>query len=121
VTGTIGSSFRFHRDWALGAASLPAALAEALADRAEVPAGVVRPLDLGERIRVPAAVALFDYRCPQEWAERAYGDLRRFTDMPAAGTSRPWRSPSCWPRTCAGSSVACGDPAQPSGMAQGID
>jgi pimeloyl-ACP methyl ester carboxylesterase len=85
VTGTIGSSFRFHRDWALGAASLPDALAEALADRPEVPAGVVRPLGRGERIQVPAAVALFDYRCPREWAERAYGDLRRFTDMPCGG------------------------------------
>jgi pimeloyl-ACP methyl ester carboxylesterase len=85
VTGTIGSSFRFHRDWALGAASLPAALAEALADRAEVPAGVVRPLGRGEQIQVPAAVALFDYACPREWAERAYGDLRRFTDMPRGG------------------------------------
>ena len=39
LTGTIGSSFRFHRDWALGAASLPEALAVALAERAEVPAG----------------------------------------------------------------------------------
>jgi epoxide hydrolase len=85
VTGTIGSSFRFHRDWALGAASLAGALAEALADRAEVPAGVVRPLGRGERIQVPAAVALFDYRCPREWAERAYADLRRFTDMPRGG------------------------------------
>jgi pimeloyl-ACP methyl ester carboxylesterase len=85
VTQTIGSSFRFHRDWALGAASLPEALAEALADRVEVPAGVVRPLGRGERIQVPAAVALFDYRCPREWAERAYGDLRRFTDMPRGG------------------------------------
>jgi pimeloyl-ACP methyl ester carboxylesterase len=84
VTGTIGSSFRFHRDWALGAASLPEALVVALADRAEVPAGVVRPLGR-ERIQVPAAVALFDYRCPKEWAERAYGDLRRFTDMPRGG------------------------------------
>jgi hypothetical protein len=85
VTGTIGSSFRFHRDWALGAASLPEALPEALADRVEVPAGVVRPLGRGERIQVPAAVALFDCRCPREWAERAYGDLRRFTDMPRGG------------------------------------
>ena len=85
VTGTIGSSFRFHRDWALGAASLPDALAEALADRAEVPPGVVRPLGRGERIQVPAAVALFDYVCPREWVERAYADLRRFTDMPRGG------------------------------------
>jgi pimeloyl-ACP methyl ester carboxylesterase len=85
VTGTIGSSFRFHRDWALGAASLPEALAEALADRAEIPPGVVAPLRRGERIQVPAALALFDYPCPREWAERAYGDLRRFTDMPRGG------------------------------------
>jgi pimeloyl-ACP methyl ester carboxylesterase len=74
ATGTISSSFRFHRDWALGAASLPEALAVALADRTEVPAGVVRPLGRGERIGVPAAVALFDYRCPREWAERAYSE-----------------------------------------------
>lgn len=60
MTGTIGSSFRFHRDWALGAASLPEALAEALADRDAVPPGVVAPLRRGERIQVPAAVALFD-------------------------------------------------------------
>jgi hypothetical protein len=54
---------------------------------------VVRSLGRGERIQVPAAVALFDYPCPREWAERAYGDLRRFTDMPAAaesvGVTRP--------------------------------
>ena len=62
ATGTISSSFRFHRDWALGAASLPEALAVALADRTEVPAGVVRPLGRGERIGVPAAVA--DRRLP---------------------------------------------------------
>jgi pimeloyl-ACP methyl ester carboxylesterase len=81
VTGTIGSSFRFHREWALGAASHP----EAWTGRDGVPAGVVRPLGRGERIQVPAAVALFDYPCPREWAERAYGDLRRFTDMPRGG------------------------------------
>jgi pimeloyl-ACP methyl ester carboxylesterase len=85
ATGTISSSFRFHRDWTLGAASLPDALTVALADRTEVPAGVVRPLGRGERIGVPAAVALFDYRCPREWAERAYSDLRRFTDMARGG------------------------------------
>jgi pimeloyl-ACP methyl ester carboxylesterase len=81
VTGTIGSSFRFHREWALGAASQP----EAWAGRDEVPTGVVRPLGPDERIQVPAAVALFDYPCPREWAERAYGDLRRFTDMARGG------------------------------------
>jgi pimeloyl-ACP methyl ester carboxylesterase len=85
VTGTIGSSFRFHRAWALGTASLPEALDEALAGRPEVPAGVVRPLGREKRIQVPAAAALFDYRCPREWAERAYSDLRRFTDMPRGG------------------------------------
>jgi pimeloyl-ACP methyl ester carboxylesterase len=81
VTGTIGSSFRFHQEWALGAASQP----QAWAGRDEVPAGVVRPLGPDERIQVPAAVALFDYPCPREWAERAYGDLRRFTDMARGG------------------------------------
>jgi hypothetical protein len=31
---------------------------------------------------------------------------------PAAATSRPWRNPSCWPRTYGCSSGLCGDPAQ---------
>lgn len=30
-------------------------------------------------------MALFDYPCPREWAERVYGDLRRFTDMARGG------------------------------------
>jgi hypothetical protein len=58
----------------LGAASHP----EAWADRPEVPTSVVRPLGQGERIPVPAAVALFDYPCPREWAELLAEDLRGF-------------------------------------------
>jgi hypothetical protein len=50
------------------------------------PAGVEpRPLDPGEQIRVPAAVALFDYQAPRKWVERAYADLRRFTQMGRGG------------------------------------
>ena len=75
VTGTIGSSFRIYRDWALGMADRPETWR--LPGRNRVPAG--------EQLQVPVAVALFDYRCPREWAERAYSDLRRFTDMPRGG------------------------------------
>jgi len=81
VTGTIGTSFRVYRDWALGAGSRP----EAWEGRVEVVMGVERPLPPGERIEVPAAVALWEARYPREWAQRAYGDLRRFTEMPRGG------------------------------------
>jgi pimeloyl-ACP methyl ester carboxylesterase len=81
VTGTIGTSFRVYRDWALGAGSRP----EAWEGRDEVVTGVERPLPPGERIGVPAAVALWEARYPPEWAQRAYGDLRRFTEMPRGG------------------------------------
>jgi pimeloyl-ACP methyl ester carboxylesterase len=81
VTQTIGSSFRIYRDWALGSGSRP----EAWQDRDEVVTGVERPLPPGKRIAVPAALAMWEARYPREWAERAYGDLRRFTDMPRGG------------------------------------
>jgi pimeloyl-ACP methyl ester carboxylesterase len=81
VTRTIGSSFRPYRDWALGSSSRP----EAWGDREEVVEGVERPLPAGARIEPPAAVAIWEARYPREWAERAYGDLRRFTDMPRGG------------------------------------
>jgi pimeloyl-ACP methyl ester carboxylesterase len=85
VTGTIGSSFRFHRDWALGAASLPEALAEALADRAEVPPGWCVPLAGASASRSRPRWPCSTIAVPGEWAERAYGDLRRFTDMARGG------------------------------------
>jgi pimeloyl-ACP methyl ester carboxylesterase len=81
ATGTIGTSFRVYRDWALGAGSRP----EAWEGRDEVVAGVERPLPPGERISVPAAVALWEARYPRKWAQRAYADLRRFTEMPRGG------------------------------------
>jgi pimeloyl-ACP methyl ester carboxylesterase len=81
VTGTIGTSFRLYRDWALGSGSRP----EAWHGREEVVAGVERPLPAGERIEVPAAVALWEARYPREWAQRSYADLRRFTEMPRGG------------------------------------
>ena len=84
VTGTIGSSFRFHRDWALGAASPPEALAEALADRDAVPLGWWRRC-----AGASASRSRLQWRCStipaREWAERVYGDLRRFTDMARGG------------------------------------
>lgn len=81
ATGTVASSFRIYRDWALGAGSRP----EAWQDREDVPAGVERPLPAGQRITVPAAVNLREARYPREWAERAYADLRRFTALPRGG------------------------------------
>jgi pimeloyl-ACP methyl ester carboxylesterase len=86
LTGTIGSSFRIYRDWALGAESNPAAWG----DREEIPRGIAsKPLSVGESIDVPAAVALFPAdppaSMPREWAERVYSDLRRFGRMPRGG------------------------------------
>jgi pimeloyl-ACP methyl ester carboxylesterase len=84
VTGTIGSSFRIYRDWALGMQDRPETWR--LPGRDRVPAGIQpRPLPAGEQVQVPVAVALFRERWPREWAERVYGDLRRFTEMPRGG------------------------------------
>jgi pimeloyl-ACP methyl ester carboxylesterase len=84
ATQTIGSSLRVYRDWALGMEDRPETWRVHQRDWA--PAGVEpRPLDPGEQIRVPAAVALFDYEAPREWVERAYADLRRFAQMPRGG------------------------------------
>jgi hypothetical protein len=121
ATQTIGSSLRVYRDWALGMEDRPETWRVHQRDWA--PAGVEpRPLEEGERIRVPAAVALFDYQAPREWVERAYADLRRFAQMPAAATSPPWRSRSCSPRTCVPSSDGCAEDRQtasPAGTVSG--
>jgi pimeloyl-ACP methyl ester carboxylesterase len=111
VTGTIGSSFRFHRDWALGAASLPDALAEALADRDEVPAGVVAPAGPG----ASASRSRPRWRCSTTGVPGSGPSVPMVTcaaspTWPAAATSRPWKNPSCWPRTCAGSFEPCARP-----------
>jgi pimeloyl-ACP methyl ester carboxylesterase len=77
LTGTIGSSFRFYREWALGSA--PDLYPDA-------PPGVdAHRLPPGVRITVPAAVALFKASYPRHEVERAYTDLRRFTEMPRGG------------------------------------
>ena len=81
VTETIGTSFSIYHDWALGASSRP----EAWQGRDDVPTGVERPFPEGERIEVPAAVLLREARYPREWAERSYGDLRRFGTLPRGG------------------------------------
>ena len=86
LTGTIGSSFRVYRDWALGAESNP----HAWEGREEVPRGVAsKPLARDERVGAPSAVALFPADppsgMPREWAERSYYDLRRFSRMPRGG------------------------------------
>jgi pimeloyl-ACP methyl ester carboxylesterase len=84
VTGTIGSSLRVYRDWSLGMEDRPEAWR--VRDRDAAAAGVEpRPLDPDVQVQVPAAVALFDFRAPREWVERAYGDLRSFVQMPRGG------------------------------------
>jgi pimeloyl-ACP methyl ester carboxylesterase len=82
LTGTIGTSIRLYRDWALGSPGRP----EAWAHRVDVPAGVdSRPLPPGERITVPAGLCLFDHDSPRSWARRAYADLRHYVRMPRGG------------------------------------
>jgi pimeloyl-ACP methyl ester carboxylesterase len=81
VTGTIGTSFAVYRDWALGSAGHP----EAWVNR-DPPSGVdSKPLGRGERISVPAAVALFEQPVPTSWVRRAYADLRQCHRMPRGG------------------------------------
>jgi pimeloyl-ACP methyl ester carboxylesterase len=82
LTGTIGTSIRLYRDWALGSPGRP----EAWADRADVPGGVdSRPLPPGDRITVPAGLCLFDHDSPPSWSRRAYADLRHRVRMPRGG------------------------------------
>jgi pimeloyl-ACP methyl ester carboxylesterase len=80
LTGTIASSFRFYREWGLGTEP-------GLAHRyPHSPPGVdTHRLPPGERVRVPAAVALFKADYPRRYVERAYTDLRRLTTMPRGG------------------------------------
>jgi pimeloyl-ACP methyl ester carboxylesterase len=81
LTGTIGTSFRFYREWGLG--SDPGLRT---AHYPLTPPGVdVYPLETGRRIDVPAAVALFKARFPRQFVARGYTDLRRFTVMPRGG------------------------------------
>jgi pimeloyl-ACP methyl ester carboxylesterase len=83
ATETIGTSFLPYDDWALGSAGRPVIWE----DRPEVPSGVdSKPLGRDERIDVPTGVVLFSLvRLPREWADRAYTDIRRFTEMPSGG------------------------------------
>ena len=82
VTQTMATSLRVYADWALGSASAP----WAWDGRSDVPAGVdSRPLERGQRIETPTAVALFHPRWPRQWAERAYARLDRWTEMPRGG------------------------------------
>jgi pimeloyl-ACP methyl ester carboxylesterase len=77
-TGTIGTSFRFYREWGLGS--------EPSSDYPLAPPGVdTHPLPPGRRVEVPAGVTLFEARYPRRYVERSYSDLRRFTVMPHGG------------------------------------
>jgi pimeloyl-ACP methyl ester carboxylesterase len=83
LTQTGGSSLLAYDDWALGTGGRPAVWER----RPEVPRGVdSKPLARDERIDVPAGIFLFSLvRPPREWVDRAYADVRRFTDMPSGG------------------------------------
>lgn len=92
LTGTAGSFLDPYWDWALGSAGIPAAW-----ERRDVPEGVdSRPLRPGQRIAVPAGVAIFrkgPVRLPREWAERAYADLRRWIEYDRGGHFPAWEEP----------------------------
>ena len=45
----------------------------------------IEPHPLERKIQVPAAVALTHVRYPRPFIDRAYADLRQFTDMPGVG------------------------------------
>jgi pimeloyl-ACP methyl ester carboxylesterase len=81
LTGTIGTSFRFYREWGLG--SDPGLIERHYPD--SPPGADDHPLPLDTRIDVPAAVALFKARFPEQYIARAYTDLRRLTYMPRGG------------------------------------
>lgn len=81
LTKTIGSSFRFYREWGLnGDPSLISRHYPACP-----PGTDAYPLAAGQRIEVPAAVALFKARFPEQYVRRSYADLRQFTLMPRGG------------------------------------
>nr|WP_296076315.1 epoxide hydrolase family protein [uncultured Actinoplanes sp.] len=81
LTKTIGTSFRFYREWGLnGDPDLISQLYPSCP-----PGTDAYPLASGERIEVPAAVALFKARFPEQYVRRSYTDLRRFTIMPRGG------------------------------------
>jgi pimeloyl-ACP methyl ester carboxylesterase len=80
LTGTIGSSFRFYREW--GLSSDP----DLVQRYPHSPPGIdTHRLPPGLRVGVPAAVALFGASYPRRYVERAYTDLRRLTVMPRGG------------------------------------
>ena len=58
-------------------------------------------------------MALFDYPA-REWAERVYGDLRRFTDMARGGHFTAMEEPELLAQDLRGFFRTCADPA-PSG------
>lgn len=81
LTGTIGTSFRFYREWGLNGdpRHIPR-------HYPSCPPGTdAYPLAAGQRIEVPAAVTLFKARFPEQYVRRAYADLRQFITMPRGG------------------------------------
>lgn len=68
VTKTIANSFRVYSDWA----QWHRVGSRELGGREDLLPGVdSRPLESGERIGVPAAVAVFHPHWPREWVERS--------------------------------------------------
>jgi hypothetical protein len=82
VTGTIDSSLQVYREWGLGVAP------EHLEDLyPATPPGVEpRPLPAGQRIEVPVGIAVCNVRYPRRFVERAYADIRQWSELPKRGT-----------------------------------
>ena len=56
-----------------------------------------QPFTKGVKITVPCGICLTTEpvdRCPREWAERSYGDIRRFTLLPRGGHFAALEAPS---------------------------
>jgi epoxide hydrolase len=81
VTGTIDSSLQVYREWGLGVAP------EHLEDLyPATPPGVEpRPLPAGQRIEVPVGIAVCNVRYPRRFVERAYADIRQWSELPKRG------------------------------------
>jgi hypothetical protein len=79
ASGCIASTFGFYRDWGLGAA------AELLEERHPQSLQGLSLIRSRGQIPVPAAIARAHVRYPLAFIDRAYADLRQFTDMPGVG------------------------------------
>jgi pimeloyl-ACP methyl ester carboxylesterase len=81
ATETAESSLQVYREWGLGVAP-----EHGLDLYPATPAGVEpRPLPAGRPIAVPAGIAVCHLRYPRRFVERAYADIRQWTELPKHG------------------------------------